>query len=231
MAITPTHLFTAGTSTDGTSWTSGTTWLASANSLVLAAAAVSFSGAEPTLTLDGTAVGLTFENVLSAILFDTSVRKFAVFRAMGASPATGAPTLNATQTCTGFQLSIAQFTGVDTSGTNGSGAIVQAVGNNGNSGTIVTLAAFADAVNNMTYGAAAGSTNSAPTVGTGFTLLGSNNGASPGRNIISEYKAGEDTTVDAGMASIMAIVGIEIKMAAANVVPVKSRYYRMMGVQ
>lgn len=94
---------------------------------------------------------------------------------------------------------------VNTGGTNGSNAIVQAVGNgavevppvtNGQY-VSVTLAAFSN-VNNSTFAAFGGSVASAtPSVGSGFTELARIGVGTGDYAMIVEYKAANDTVADA----------------------------------
>jgi hypothetical protein len=230
MAINATLLLEGG-STDNQSTPKDTaSYTPSANVLVLAAIAISFAS-DQTVTLSGN--GLTWVEVATRT-FDTTLKRITLFRAMGASPTTGALTITPNGALTGWAWGIQEFSGVDTSGTNGSGAIVQSATAAGTGSQVATLAAFADAVNNATFGAIAGDTNAAPTVSAGFTELAANNGATPGRNLLTEWRLGEDTTVGNGMggAAQIGIIAAEIKMAAAaNTMPVKSQYYRMMGVR
>lgn len=106
-----------------------------------------------------------------------------------------------------------EVTGMLTGGTNGDAAIrgiVSAAANTTTPG--VTLAAFADAVNNAAYlwvGTIAGP----PTKKTGYNLLSTENGAT---SLISEYITGQDlnpTVTQSGTSGSIAI-GFEIQAAA-----------------
>ncbi len=97
-----------------------------------------------------------------------------LFRSLAAA-SSGAITIDfAAQTQTNAKYSFTKWDGVDTSGTNGAGAVVQsATANNGdtsNTGVTVTLAAFGSA-NNAAHAFNANSTGAAVTVGSGFTFL------------------------------------------------------------
>jgi hypothetical protein len=78
------------------------------------------------------------------------VRRVQAWRALVASGATtGAITINLAAVATAMDAVLLEFSGADTSGTNGSGAIVQSVVNNLNSTTSLTLpmAAFGSSAN------------------------------------------------------------------------------------
>ena len=142
-----------------------------------------------------------------------------LWRSMGASPSTGALTINYggdSQINAGW--AVLECTGIDTSGTNGSGAVAQSAVNLVGPGTslTVTLGAFGDA-GNATLGAFSISDNTDITEGSGFTQLaeqlvsdGGNDGA-----LHVEFKNSNDTSVDASFASNDAAgVAIEIKASA-----------------
>src|SRR5712692_2445332 len=138
-AVTATHL-TSGQ----TSGTSATTASISpgANQLILAWVGLTGdppSAGNPTLTGNG----LTWVQV-GTISFSSRPNGLYLFRAMGAAPTAGSVTINIGTSQDFIGWTITQFSGVDTSGTNGSGAVVQSATNNGASvsALTVTLAAF-----------------------------------------------------------------------------------------
>lgn len=218
MAVAATHLTTSGTDVDATSFTTASISPTS-NALVLAAVAAGKATPVGDAALSGN--GLTWVEIGEA-LYDVSGTggTLWLFRAMGASPSAGAVTIDfAGVTHLACVWSIVELTGVDTSGTNGSGAIVQAVSevetDLGNT-ALVTLAAFSN-VNNATYGCVAKQTNEGFTPGTNFTELGDFAVAVPVISILSEWQAANDTTVDASWATAgekSGIIGVEIKAAS-----------------
>lgn len=112
-------------------------------------------------------------------------------------------------------MRIAEFTGCDTSGTNGSGAIVQAVGNTGStSPATVTLSAFG-ASGNATFGLFGGALNNAFTVGSGFTQDQQQSSAQPLRKL-TEYLLGNDTSVDCTFTD-MNWGGIAVELKASTI--------------
>lgn len=146
-----------------------------------------------------------------------------LYRALGASPSSGALTIDFGSGNDQLEIcwSLAEFDGVDTSGTDGSGAIVQAVKATG-TGTApaATLAAFGDA-GNATYGAAAcGSAGWPLAAGTGFTELHNLQGPTVGLVTLSEFRADNDTSVDASSASATwGVIAAELKAAPTGPAP------------
>lgn len=138
-----------------------------------------------------------------------------VFRAMGASPSSGAVTISHT-VASNCRWIIVEFTGVNTSGTNGSGAIQQSTANSNYGGTsvTVTLGAFSSA-DNATCGGFWANRNTTPTGGSGFAILGSQQANN--RRLAHEYKLANDTTVDMSYSNSGNQHGwaAEIKVAAA----------------
>lgn len=199
----------------------------SANKLqLLAVNSRNFTGsAPPAPTVTG--CGLTWVQVTN-IQYDTgptSLKRVTLFRAMGASPTTGTLSIDfAGDSQTDVCWSLDEFTGMDTSGTNGSGAIVQTVTAKDETGSATsitaTLAAFASA-SNATYGAFAhvaptnGQTASA---GSGFTALASPVDTTIG--LIAEFKTTNDTTVDGSISGVsyeLGMIAVEIAAASSGV--------------
>lgn len=233
MAVVGTNLVATGGTGSITSQASAS-YTPSANQLVLciveSRTAITVDPTQPTLTGNG----LTWVVVATIVFDDTSSsrKRITVFRSMGASPTTGAVTADfAAQTQTDVGIVVDQFSGVDTSGTNGSGAVVQSASAKDNTGTATsltaTLAAFGSA-NNATYGGAGfGSVvNSAGSVGTGFTGLSDLNTPTTNR-VMTEWKATNDTTVDINASAVeeLGIIGIEIKAAVVAALPPTERRY------
>src|SRR3990167_10939569 len=131
MAITQTTLTGAASTADATSYTTASI-SPGANRLILAFVYGFHSiGTDVTPTLSGN--GLTWVNINHRGL-GCSNENMTLFRAMGSSPSAGAVTIDyGANTMDAGVWSIMEFDGVDTSGTNGSGAIVQ-IGA-GNAGT------------------------------------------------------------------------------------------------
>lgn len=227
MAVTQTNKLFAASATDATSYNTASV-TPTANRLYLLAVwsrtGITADPNAPTVT----GAGLTWVQVATVVYDNTSSsrRRLTVFRAMGAGSA-GALTIDfGGQTQTSATWDLTEFDGVDTSGTNGSGAVVQSATNfdGGTTATSITatLSAFGS-VNNATYGAGgSGQTGNTAAVGSGFTQIsnGSPDGEA-GQLCITEFKNSNDTTVDASFTptgSEIGIIGVEIKAAAAAVI-------------
>jgi hypothetical protein len=217
MAVAGKNLTNNVSETDANSYTTASV-SPTANNLILLTV-VNRSGDSVNTVPTATGNGLTWVQV-NSVAYDaggSSRRTLTVLRAMGASPSSGAITIAfAGVTQTDCLWSVDQFSGIDTSGTNGSGAIVQSntvIDPNGGTVT-VTLAAFGSA-DNATFGAFGDSSTTLWTQGSGFTALGSK-ASTNNTTIFTEWKAPNDTSVDAsGFASDAGGIGIEIKAAAA----------------
>lgn len=178
---------------------------------------------QPTVT----GCGLTWVAIASSN-YDTGGSnrgRVTLFRAMGASPSSGALTIDfGGQDQTNCEWSWIELDGVDTSGTDGSGAIVQSATNNATATSLsVTLSAFADATNNVAYGCFHHQANEANTAGSGFSLsFGGTDqtiaGASRVASLGAEWKTGEDTGVDMSWttSALCGGIAVEVKMAAAG---------------
>ena len=222
-AVSGTNLTSGGNENDPTGQTSFTTGSVSptSNNLVLASFAVRHTATSLSPAVSG--CGLTWVQVALVRYDNTSTyRTLAVFRALGASPTSGALTISfGANSVTAWTYSIDQFSGIDTSGTNGSGAIVQAVTNYWNptssSPVTVTLSAFGSSTN-ATYGVFSehGFVSSIGT-GTGFSSLSSNVTSYASSYYLiqsTEWKNSADTTVDMTLnytGSEVGGIGIEIK--------------------
>lgn len=149
-----------------------------------------------------------------------------ILRAMGASPTTGTLTITFGGVLqNGCLWSVAEFDGIDTSGTNGSGAIVQSATNRSDAAASLTatLAAFG-APYNVAYGAFGCISAPVLQAGTGYTAVNSNQAiATPTLNLFTEWRINNllvNATVASGTPD-MGAVAIEIK--ASTTFPVTNR--------
>lgn len=217
MAVSISNLTVGSKDTSGTSATTASV-TPSANKLQLLSITCRKDTSQPaTPTISGN--GLTWV-LINTIYYDTtsgSRKSLWVFRAMGSSPSSGTITITFGETWTNCNWSLDEASGMDTSGTNGSGAIVQSATNKEDAGDggilTVTLSAFAS-TNNATFGAFAGDPGTGTvTVGSGFTKLGTKDTAT--MNLGTEYKNSNDTSVDATFDAVAGTssggVAIEIK--------------------
>lgn len=219
MAVAATNLTTVAAGLSAASYTTGSTSPGANNLELLSVYSIAAATPNiPTITWNGA----TWTQVATQI-DSSSLRRITLFRSLTASPTSGTGTIAfGGQTQMGVCWSYIECTGMNTSGTNGAGAIVQSVTNNtaGNATSLtVTLAAFSSA-SNATFGAFGIPLNTAsqPTAGSGFTRLGQANQASTNTAIGTEFNSGNDTTVDmtSGAASIPWVgIAVEIKVAGA----------------
>lgn len=193
-----------------------------ANNLVLVTVVSRTSSGDPNHpTLTGNS--LTYVEIASANYDNTGTQKrVTLFRAMGSSPTSGTIAIDfAGQTQTDIKWSVDQASGTDTSGTNGSGAIVQSATNADTSNLAtaltVTLAAFSS-TNNATYGGFGKGGSGGHTVGSGFTQL-SNETSAGAITVSTQWRVDNDTTVDvtSSEAGEQGGIAIEIKAATAGV--------------
>jgi len=229
MALTYTNLTTGGDIADVTEPATYATAsiTATANRLVLIGIMMASTAATVPSAASVTGGGLTWVEVGAAggLLYNADKRRLQVFRALGAAPSAGALTIAlspALSTTIGCMWSVIESSAdVDTTGTNGSGAIVQSASNFSGSATslIVTLAAFGDATNNAAVGFFGSNANNTWTPGVGFTELGDAGQDSPTLSITSEYQTGQDLSVDATSAGAANPIGgfaLETKYALAG---------------
>lgn len=168
---------TAAKLTSGNSALAGTSFVTASispgiNNLDIVSIDSFFAGTSNVPTVTG--AGGTW--ILIATTTDSTVNKrVTMLRDLSASPGSGALTIDfAGQSAASCQWSVDEFSGIDTTGTHGSGAIVQSVGGAASSATTtgftVTLAALASA-NNAAHGSLRNNANGAVTAGAGFTEL------------------------------------------------------------
>ena len=213
MAVNHFHLLTSGSTVDGTSYVTASI-TPTTNRLVLAAVYSQITTGAPVIpTLTGN--GLTWVQVDTDI-DGANERRVTVFRALGASPTAGAVTISfGAETQLGCLWSISEYSGIDTSGTNGSGALVQSTTGKQTATTLtLTLGAFGS-VNNSTYGAFGENQQSTFTAGTNFTLIGQAIHSTPSGGIVSEFRQANDTTVDITASVSGRLVGIAAEIKAA----------------
>ena len=164
------------------------------NTLVLVAVLDHQSAAAaPPPTLSGG--GMSTWTQVATLTFDTQgtpLKRMTIFRAMSASPGSGAITITSSVTVSNCQWIVSQFDGVDQSGANGAGAIVQTGSASGDlvSGLSVPLAAFGN-VNNVAVGVF-GVASKVPVVtpGAGFTEIAEQaSNESPLADLVAEWAA------------------------------------------
>lgn len=219
MAITASNLISGSDSGAAASSFTTASITPSANKLILLSVTARRGDSTQPVAPTVTGNGLTWVEI-AEIYWDTtstSRKSTFLFRAMGASPSSGAVTMDfGTQSINLPNWIVDEITGMDTSGTNGSGAIVQSATNKNEAGATltVTLAAFSSA-NNATYGSFGGdSFGAGSSVGTGYTQLGSTDGATTTAGV-TEFRSDNDTSVDVTF-STASLGGIAIEIKAAS---------------
>lgn len=219
MAIAPTTLTSGGSGSDTTVYTTASFTPTADNLVLVALGSVEKTGTGDTVTLSGN--GLTYVQIRNEEV-DVGVGFHCVlFRAMGSAPTAGAVTITWNNTQRRCAWSVVEFEDVDTGGSDGANAIVQDAGNSSASARLdltITLAAFGDATNNAAYGAFTMS-NQAVTPGTGFTELHEQQAGGENQKLQTEWRLGEDTSVDASWASASACVGVAVEIKAPGAGP------------
>lgn len=213
MAVAATGLTTSFSDTDATSYNTASI-TPTGNRLVLAWVGNQVGSGTPNIpTLSGN--GLTWVLVASTV---TSLNRFSLYRAMGSSPSTGAITIDFnSQTQLECLWSVIEYSGVNTSGTNGSGAVANKALVANATDPVVTLTPFSDADDATAGGCYDFLFGVAIAAGSGFTETGgaeSANGA-----IISQFLASNDTTVDFNTFGNSAAIAVAIREASSAIVP------------
>lgn len=219
MAITKTNLTTGTNTTDATSFQTGSI-TPTANRLVLLAVLSTIASTTPnTPTASGN--GLTYVEIAN-ITFHTIASpwsRLTIFRAMGASPSTGRITMDfGGQTQGSCNWSVSEYDGIDTSGSNGSGAIVQSATNSADSSAgplTVTLAAFGNA-NNATFAAFGSGLNGSFAPNGGLTEIHDVATSSPAATLETCWSASNDTSPDATPNTTGDLAGIAVEIKAVG---------------
>lgn len=222
MATTQNALTSGSSATNGTSYNTAVVAPASNELVCIKVFSECVTANDDPIPSSITGNGLTWVLIDSQLVGDT-FGGISWWRAMGASPSSGAITINFTDTQNGCLWNVIENGNVDTGGSSGSGAVVQSAKGNGTGTTLtVTLGAFGSA-NNATQGAFGAYTDTgnvmSVTPGTGFTEiydieldLGWKD------SLASEWRVDNDTTVDVTWSQATdncCGIAIEIKEAVA----------------
>lgn len=215
----------------------------SANKLLLLAVENAWQGSAQVpqaATISGN--GLTWVNVdVTGVGFSSGssyLGQLSLYRAMG-TPSAGTITITLPFTGASAAWSLTEIGGVDTSGTNGSGAVVQSVkASNNSAGTTIsaTLAAYAAASNAgyATFGAGdGGGVQRTFTPESGWTEIHDTGIAFS--NVTADYRTGTpDTTISttASASTSLAAIGVELKVnvtLASYTLTANSQSYGITG--
>jgi hypothetical protein len=185
------------------------------NALITVAVLGHASSAPAAPTLSGG--GMTAWTVVSSITFDgvsSSRKRLTIYRALSAAPGSGPLTITFASSVSNCQWVVSQWSGVDPSGTNGSGAIARAGSSLGDAATglVVSLGAFGNP-NDAAYGAFGIAKNAvAVTPGSGFTEIAEQPSAEGTASDLEVESATNRPAIAASWASANAgAVGIEIR--------------------
>jgi hypothetical protein len=205
--------------TPGTAFTTGSHTITGGNlALFFMSSAKSTAGADngdPTVTTTHT--GVTWTKITSVQL-DDPARSLHVYRVLPGSNTTGTITATYGATQDRAEWNVVQCSGIDTSGTNGSGAIVQSATNSTLSATslAVTLSAYGNA-NNRPVAAFRVSDN--VTIVEEWTQL-SEDSSGAGSTMSSQWKNATDDTTPSmsytGPARVIIGVAVEVKAAGTG---------------
>lgn len=223
MAVAVTNITSGGN--QGTSSEATASFTPVANRLYIVTVGAHYASANDATPTAVHAGGLTLVQIDTEETASNNQR-LTVFRAMKPSGlSAGAITFTWSATQQAVAWSVDEVTGMDTSGTNGAGAIVQEVVGTGSSAApSITLAAFSG-LTNATIGCFANNNNgnSNPgtvTAGSGFALLINQRqiGGVTGTNIGvgTEWRADNDTTVNCAVSTTDAYAGLALEIAAAG---------------
>jgi hypothetical protein len=221
MAITATDLTSGSDTTLATSYVTASI-TPTANRLVLLTTAASKATTPSQPTVSG--AGLTWVFV-SGFVFDTettvtvNMERIDVFRALSASPGSGAVTINYGSNQTGCLWSIVEFDGIDTSGSNGANAVAQPTQTApdpipATQGSL-TLAAAGNS-NNRPFSAWAHETQEATNPRSGWTEIHDALMGSPANGLETQWRGDAfETTASASWATPSTFGGVALELVAA----------------
>ena len=214
MALAFTGLEGSTSSTDSSIYTTGTVQPGSGGLVLAAILSRRGSGDPGQAALTGN--GITWVEEDTALV--SANRRLTLLRGMIDAPTSGTISINFSGTTqTHCSWAIGYFSGADTGGTNGSGAIVQnptATTGTGEA-TALTLAAFGSA-NNMAYGCMGLDASKDIIPGTDFTEAYNVQQAENTSTLEVEYKLNETAVATSWTGSqAWAQIGIEVKAATA----------------
>jgi hypothetical protein len=207
-------LTTGVDSTDATSYTTASVTLKAGRLYLLSFV----NTAADAIVISSIAGGPTWTS-RSTTQYNTAAHRVSIWSGVPTADYTGTVVISFGATQTSGRWSLNEFSGVDTSTTDG--IVQQAVGTGNSTTPLATLAAFAS-TSNATFGALANTADSTTTPGSGFTELSDDATATtPASFLQTEWQVGNDTTVDGTITSGQwGACAVEIKAdASAFIIP------------
>lgn len=185
-----------------------------------------------TPTLSGSAQNLTYVQVATVQEPGSGLLRGTLFRAMGASPTAGSPVITLGEDYQNCTWGAIEIDGVDTTGTNGSGAVVQSNTGTGTTTTTFTvnLSAYADATT-ASVGFFGISNNNNLSAESGFTeMLSESTCCSSRMSAEWQNPNNGDTSVTMTQGSNQTWVGValEIKLPTSARRKIAPRYYNYL---
>jgi hypothetical protein len=211
-------LLTGGTDTTNQKvYTTGS--IAPAPNTLITIAVLGHRGVAATPSPIVTGGGMAAWEEVATVVFDSlsiPSKRMTIYRAMSASPGSGPLTITFANTVSNAQWIVSQWSGVDLSGVNGAGAIVQTGSASADRVTTltVTLNPFAHA-NNVAYGVV-GVKKNVPAVnpGAGFTEIDEQpSGETTTCDLQAEWATNDNTINATWTRANSAVLGVEIKAA------------------
>jgi len=214
--MTFTGLASRNSVSNATSYVTAAAYLPTGNALVLCTVVNTTTSPTAPTTPTFSGNSLTWVQIDTDTITDgTDIRRCTLFRAMGASPTSTTGTADfAGNTQTSCSFRVVQIAGTDTTGTNGSGAIVQSAKATGTSTTpSVTLAALASGTSSVYAGFVDAKDPFGATPEASWTEDEDSGNGSPNTGILSYYRlATTDNTVAVTTAStVWVAIAVEIK--------------------
>jgi adhesin/invasin len=211
-------LLTGGTDTTNQKvYTTGS--IAPAPKTLITIAVLGHRGVAATPSPIVTGGGMAAWEEVATVVFDSlsiPSKRMTIYRAMSASPGSGPLTITFANTVSNAQWIVSQWSGVDLSGVNGAGAIVQTGSASADRVTTltVTLNPFAHA-NNVAYGVV-GVKKNVPAVnpGAGFTEIDEQpSGETTTCDLQAEWATNDNTINATWTRANSAVLGVEIRAA------------------
>jgi hypothetical protein len=161
--------------------------------------------------------GMASWTLVASVDFDTlnlPHRRLSIYRAMSASPGSGPLTFSYSSQVSNVEWIVSQWAGVETSGVNGAGAIVQSGSNRADAGNglSVSLAAFGNAANVALGAFGVNSQVLAVTPGSGFTEINEQPANEGTRGDLQTQWAVDRNTINATWTNLRGgALGVELK--------------------